>query len=141
MYAFLNWAYHCAGMIESERDSWGISNMLVCWMVRGQGPNTFNSYMERVKKSDYSASMAHCFEEAKDSSPIFAACLWNFVEVARELLKVEPSCIRRLNIDGQTPLTVGYTSTRREVADFLRDSGAEREMSGVIRPAVTSTSS
>lgn len=78
------WGLHCAQLSKEDRQRLGVSKELLNWIFEGSSSTTFQDWRHTVREFWVFSSKAQRIRDM--SSPIFAACLWNLVEVIEKLL-------------------------------------------------------
>jgi len=118
-YAGEFWGDHCADLTVEQRQEHGISGILSKWMISGRGLITFEQYLGALRSFKSQWESLSLLSDSK--SPLFAACKWNLVEVAKECLlrNADPALLEERNKHEWTPLYLACKMRRKEMAAFL----------------------
>jgi hypothetical protein len=123
------WGEHCAQLSKEDRQSLGVSVLLLNWLVNGEGSMTFQDWRHTIPKfSIY--FRGYLIEDV--SSPIFAACIWNIMEIAEELLAKDQRYTDKAEADskdssGRTPLSYAASGGHEAAVKLLLDTGADMD--------------
>ena len=119
------WGEHCTQLSKEDRQSLGVSDLLLDWLVKGSGSTKFQDWQHTIPKFYiYSGS-----RRIKDvSGPIFAACIWNLVEVVEELLPQDQKYSHNVKLDskdnyGRTALSRAAANGHKAIVKLLLDTG------------------
>ncbi|KAJ5678666.1 Ankyrin repeat-containing protein [Penicillium macrosclerotiorum] len=94
-YASRYWGEHCIQLSKEDRQTLGISDQLINWLLKGSGSTTFQNWLRgdprfneilRIDKTYPLYLASFCCSDS--GSPVFAAAIWNLVEILQELLSV-----------------------------------------------------
>jgi ankyrin repeat protein len=124
-YSHTYWGEHCATLSREDRHNLGVSEVLSHWFIERSEPVTFQHWLQIAGKRDFIFFRGR---SSDSDGPVFAACIWNLVEVLEKLLLTNPPHnfdLDSLNITGDRPLSLAAQMGHTAVVRLLLETGAK----------------
>ncbi|KAI0551501.1 hypothetical protein F4679DRAFT_582339 [Xylaria curta] len=114
-YAKYSWAHHCSSLSKRERQNFCVSDLLFEWLDSGN----FQHWCRQRR--------IHTFDGL--STPIGAASIWNFVEVAEAMLPKQEQRHENLKAyDDESPLHLAAQYGNVDMIELLLKNGSQIEL-------------